>query len=367
MAPRPRNRKNSGLPPNLYERSGYYSWRNPLDGKEHGLGRDKRRAVAEANEANLHLIGILDSEPRLVDRLTGAGTRTVSAWADEYQCILAARDLAQATRSACRQRLAMINRSMGSKVMERVSTLDVAEFFKPWEDADKRRMAQAMRAFTFDFFREAQAKGWIEKNPVEPTKVSPVVVKRARLTLDVFRAIYAAAENMPARVQRSMELALVTAQRREDVSLMGFRDARDGRLWVEQGKTGARVCIPLDLRLNVIGWTVGQIIERCRDDVVSRHLIHHGTHAGLAKPGDKVRLATISAEFAAAREKAFPDPSTAWPDRTPPTFHEIRSLAARLFTEQGIDAQALLGHKSPNMTAIYRDVRGAEWIEVRTA
>lgn len=32
----------------------------------------------------------------------------------------------------------------------------------------------------------------------------------------------------------------------------------------------------------------------------------------------------------------------------------------------GIDAQALLGHKNPDMTAIYRDVRGAEWIEVRT-
>lgn len=54
------------------------------------------------------------------------------------------------------------------------------------------------------------------------------------------------------------------------------------------------------------------------------------------------------------------------PILTPPAFHEIRSLSARLYSEQGTDAQALLGHKSPDMTAIYRDVRGAEWIEVRT-
>ncbi|ARJ67816.1 hypothetical protein WV31_20265 [Magnetospirillum sp. ME-1] len=52
--------------------------------------------------------------------------------------------------------------------------------------------------------------------------------------------------------------------------------------------------------------------------------------------------------------------------KTPPTFHEIRSLAARLYTEQGINAQALLGHKSADMTSIYRDVRGSEWIEVQT-
>ncbi|CAA7620087.1 exported hypothetical protein [Magnetospirillum sp. SS-4] len=47
----------------------------------------------------------------------------------------------------------------------------------------------------------------------------------------------------------------------------------------------------------------------------------------------------------------------------PPTFHEIRSL---LYAEQGIDAQALLGHKSPDMTALCRDVRGSEWIEIRS-
>ena len=39
-------------------------------------------------------------------------------------------------------------------------------------------------------------------------------------------------------------------------------------------------------------------------------------------------------------------------------------VSARLYTDQGINAQALLGHKTADMTAVYRDTRGAEWVEV---
>ncbi|MFT4465915.1 MAG: tyrosine-type recombinase/integrase [Sodalis sp. (in: enterobacteria)] len=53
-------------------------------------------------------------------------------------------------------------------------------------------------------------------------------------------------------------------------------------------------------------------------------------------------------------------------DDTAPSFHEIISLAARLYTEEkGKDyAQKLLGHKSATMTNKYHDVRGSEWTEV---
>lgn len=50
----------------------------------------------------------------------------------------------------------------------------------------------------------------------------------------------------------------------------------------------------------------------------------------------------------------------------PPSFHEIRSLSARLHTELrgGKFAQRLLGHKSAEMTARYQDSRGSEWMEL---
>lgn len=50
----------------------------------------------------------------------------------------------------------------------------------------------------------------------------------------------------------------------------------------------------------------------------------------------------------------------------PPPFHEIRSLASRLYErERGEDfAQRLLGHKNLTMTKKYLDARGAEYVMV---
>jgi len=123
-----------------------------------------------------------------------------------------------------------------------------------------------------------------------------------------------------------------------------------------QHKTGAHVCIPLELRQQTVGWSVGEVIARCRDNVISKHLLHHTTHTGRAKPGNPIRLQSITGAFAEARNLA----GITWPeDKTPPTFHEIRSLAARLYADQGIDAQALLGHKSADMTGhLLRRARG---------
>lgn len=52
------------------------------------------------------------------------------------------------------------------------------------------------------------------------------------------------------------------------------------------------------------------------------------------------------------------------PEEQRPTFHEIRSLGARLYEAQGIDPQALLGHKDRRMTEVYTDERKVEWQEV---
>lgn len=61
--------------------------------------------------------------------------------------------------------------------------------------------------------------------------------------------------------------------------------------------------------------------------------------------------------FSKARDKA----GNEWGNGTPATFHEQSSLAERLYDAQGIDTQKLLGHKSPNQTARYHDVRGKDW------
>lgn len=352
-----------GWPPNLYETDGYFRWRNPVDGKIHGLGRNKQLAFSEAVEANLYVAGLLN-QTRLVDRLSGDSENTVAAWCKRYRAILSERKLAKATDQAFTRRLLTVEEKRGDRPLGNITTRDIADLLATWTDAGKKRMAQAVRSLLLDFFREAIAAGWIENNPVAPTRSPRIEVARARLTLEAFMAIYEQAKKMAPWVQRSMELALVAGQRREDLRDLGPRNLRDGKLWVTQHKTGALVCIPLDLRLHVVGWSVGEIIARCRDNIISKHLIHHNAHTGRAKPGDPIRLQSITGAFAEARDKA----GITWPaDKTPPTFHEIRSLAARLYDDQGTDAQALLGHKSPDMTAVYRDARGDDWIEVKTA
>jgi len=366
---RRRSSKTRNLPSNLYERGGYFAWRDPRDGKEYGLGRDRRSAVAQAIAAN-HEVEGARGKRGLVDRLATGKDNSVSAWCDRYLEMLDARreaeKIAASTRIDFGRRMEQFRKAWGEMRIDAVTTRDIADFLDQWESAGKARMAQAMRSLAYDFFRSAQAKGWVKSNPVEPTKAPEVEVRRARLSLEDFQAIHeVAVKEYAPWLARAMELALVTGQRREDIAALGPRDVRDGKLWVIPKKTEkhkVRICIPLDLRLQAVNWSVGEVIARCRDNVLSRHLIHHAAFAGRAKPGDKVRAHTITQWFAEARDKT----GRRWPDGTPPSFHEIRSLAARLYDKEGVNAQALLGHKSAEMTALYRDSRGSEWVEVGT-
>lgn len=360
---RKRSSKTRSLPPNLYVRGGYYSWRDPRTGHEIGVGRDRADAIDQALEANHKIAGAL-AKRRLVDRLNAGKEDSVSAWCDRYQEILAIRaeagKIAASTKTDFSRRVERFREAWGERRIGTVDTRDVADLLEQWEAAGKNRMAQAMRSLAFDFFRAAQAKGWIRENPVAPTKAPEVEVQRARLTLEDFQAIHAVAvRDYAPWLSRAVELALVTGQRREDIASMGPANVRDGKLWIEQGKTKAKVRIPLDLRLQAVNWSVGEVIARCRDNVLSRTFVHHSAFAGRARPGDRVRPHTISQWFAEARDKT----GRTW-EGAPPSFHELRSLAARLYTAQGTNAQALLGHKTAAMTALYRDARGAEWVDV---
>lgn len=370
MAGRRRTQKKRYFPPNLYESGGYYRWRNPMDGQWHSIGRDRAQAIAEAVEANLHIQGLLQKR-RLVDRVAGIDGDTVAEWCAKYRVKLQEKldgeEIARSTHDSYKQKAAMVETAWGSLKINAITTRNAAEFLARWEDAGKKRMAQAMRSFLIDFFNAAMAAGWAASNPVVPTKAPRVKVTRERLTLEAFLAIHqVAVEHFHPWVARSMELALVTGQRREEIRELGPGNVRDGKLWVVPGKTekhGTRICIPLDLRLQAVNWSVGEVISRCKDYILSRHFIHHAARVGRSKPGDPIRKQTISGMFADARDKS----GLTWAG-DPPTFHEIRSLAARLYAkERGDDfAQALLGHKTAKCAALYRDSRGAEWIEIRT-
>jgi integrase len=368
---RPRSPKRKNWPAYMHEpRPGYYTWRHPKTKEEFGLGSDFKKACLQAQEANLKLADLLD-KPRLVDRIERRHTRTVADWCLEFRAVLERRGLAANTIKNNESKLRAIEASsqaerpgLGDLAIDAVTTKQCADFLKPWIDEGKDRSVVSLRSTLDDLFRSAAGAGWVKENPVAALTKFTAKVKRARLSLDDFKAIHAAAaaSGDPWEV-RLLELAIVTAQARECLVAWEFADEHDGFLWSFRGKTGVQIKLPLELAVPKLGWRLDETIKRCRDRVLSKHLVHHTRKYAYNTVGGAVFIDTATKAFARARDAS----GLTWGDKQPPTLHEVRSLALRLYRDAyGRDfAQALAGHKDGSTTDIYTDVRGSEWIEVR--
>lgn len=356
-----RKRHNFDLPPGLYcsKKKGryYFRYRHPVTGKEHGLGTDKRAAVSAAIKLNNEFratLGVGD----LVRRVLVDGT-TMGEWLDRYYTSLQERDLADTTLRSQRSLLKQVRERFGDTLINEVTTKQCAEFFNEVRASGRQRTAQALRSTMKELFRDAIAEGLITSNPAAVTRSQAVAIQRERLTLDTFKAILAASERLDPWVSNALLLALLSGQRVSDVAKMRFKDVSDGWLHVEQKKTGNRVRLSLGLRLDAVGLSLGDVVSRCRDTVLSPYLVHHTRKRTKSAPGDGVHENTVSKGFKRARDLTDLD----W-EKTPASFNEIRSLSGRLYKDQGVDPQALLGHKDAATTAVYLDGRNVEWISV---
>lgn len=375
----------------------YYYWRDPRDGQEKPLQcpDDRGLAIRRAKELNA-LVARIQADTIVQDIAAIPAQRRAgmpfNAWAVHYLRRIEKRNLAANTM---RSRKSIINQAVAKfqdRPMHELAE-DVAAFstfFDELVNAGKARLAVATRSTLIDVFSEAHATGTLASslpNPVSLTMVPKAEVKRARLTLDAYQTIWPHCEELGKRIgawqPNSVLLAIVTGQRLEDVGIMQFKRGRDWEaawlafqrgekhpihpypfvednlLWIVQQKTGALVRIPLALRLNAINLSVEEVIDRCRSStVVSRYMVHHTIPFGHAPAGSAVHINTISRQFSEARKLS----GLTWEtSKTPPTFHELRSLSERLYRDQGIDTKKLLGHRHARMTEVYNDPRGAEW------
>nr|WP_314424871.1 tyrosine-type recombinase/integrase [uncultured Erwinia sp.] len=352
MAARRRNHKTRDLPPNLYVRNdGYYSYRDPRTGKEYGLGRDKRYAVTQAIDANMSIVsGPMVS---LVDRLNDIATVTMSDWCARYMEILTRRGVSQSSLRQYAGRVEAIRKAFSSDAVTSITTKNVAEFLESYILSGKITRSKLIRSTFSDLFREAIAEGLVTINPVDATRNARVVVKRSRLSADDFDTILLKAGDGQPWIALSVKLALVTAQRVSDIVKMRWDDIQDGRLRVEQQKTGMKLAIPLTASIH--GITLSSVIEECRK--------LHPSSATLitTRMGAQLTTRSLSDAFAAHRNAT----GLTW-EGNPPSFHEIRSLAARLYQRDKGEkyAQNMLGHKSAEMTERYTDARGSQWLEV---
>ncbi|MDR5611417.1 MULTISPECIES: tyrosine-type recombinase/integrase [unclassified Arsenophonus] len=340
--------KNRDLPPNLYKRNGYYSYRDPRTRKEYGLGRNKAYAINEAISANQLLLNTEKVKP-LTERIDGQGSVYFHEFLDRYEEILKTRGLREKTLKDYRQRIGVIRKGFLDTPIQNITTKNIADFLHPFIHEEKTTTAKLMRSLLNDCFKEAISLGLLQINPVISTKTPKIKIQRARLSFNDFNAILSLINNDNHWLTRTMKLALVTGQRVSDVSKIKYKDIHDNKLWIIQQKTGAKIAIPLDIEL--YGIKLSDILADCKNN--SEFVININ--------GNKITVEKISKEF-----RRFRDISQLKWKGEPPSFHEIRSLSARLYTEKmGSDfARKLLGHKSAAMTAKYQDDRNNGWIEL---
>lgn len=363
MAP-PRKKPGRDPTPNLYEKfdkrtqKTYYTYRDPRNGRFIGLGTDRARAITASKASNALIYAELANKQ--VQRIASPSGPTVATFARKYLNIIASeRTIAANTDRTRTYILHKVIEKIGSTPINHVTVNDLAGIISGYRERGKARMAQSVRSVLMDLWRVAISEGLCSENPAAATRNPRVDVKRQRLSLDQFKDILTAAEaSLDPWVSNAMLLGLLTGQRREDIVTMRFRDVKEGYLEIVQGKTGARIRIATSLRLAAIGLSVVDVITRCRDNVVSPYIIHHTVRRTCAEAGSAVHKDTLSRNFARAREAAgLTGPAQ-------PSYHEIRSLAARLYKLEGVAVQSLLGHTDSRMTDTYVDSRGTDWVVV---
>jgi integrase len=373
MAARPR--KNQVVVPNLYPlysrkvNKVYWRYKHPVTGKFHALGDNEQEAIAIATEANAR---IAEQRTRQIlavsDRIATCKGKAITAntWLDRYGSIQDERmqngDIRPNTHKQKAKPIALLRARVGMKAISAVDVRDIAQILDDYIADGQARMAQVIRSVLIDVFKEAQHAGEVPPgyNPALATKQPRRKITRQRLNLEEWNKIFAIADAHHNYLGNAMLLAIVTGQRLGDISRMKFSDIWDGHLHVVQEKTGSKIAIPLSLRCNAIGWSLHDVVARCRDYAISPFMVHFFRATSQAERGAQVRSNTITTNFSKARDKANID----WGDGTPATFHEQRSLSERLYKEQGINTQKLLGHKTQKQTDSYNDDRGKDWTTI---
>lgn len=354
MTPRKRTTSRKGWPANLYPNRDGFKYRNPRTKAETYLGTDKAKAFAAAVKANAILMQAND----LVSKITGTD-KTVSDAIKVFRADdMPARKWAESTAAEYEIVLRKIERLGGSREVKSFDVRESATFIRSATDSVRGR--QTLRLVLGWIFDGAVHEGWIDDNPIWRTRKFTFERQRERLTLDVYRAVWAAA---PGWLQNAMDVSLLTLLRREDVATLKFADERAGALWVVPAKTEDSTLVKLKITVTD---ELAALLARCRDNVVSPYVVHRLPERARgrdkrAKGRDHQTQAMpdqITREFKKVRD------SIGVTGKNSPTFHEVRSLGGALLMERGWtleQVQALMGHASESMTKVYLEGHDTPW------
>jgi len=327
------------LPPNLYENKGYYQYKHPINGKFFSLGKEKQVAIEEAQQIN-YALKPLNERVKEIIQYNDKKYQYFSDFIEYFKNeILPTRKLAQATIHDYHRKIPHIINELGQKSFEEINIYDIAQFLKKFPPTQSNNY----RSLLAVIFKYAIAEGLINKNPADATIKKIVEIKRQRLSLEGFYAIRA---HTPDWLKNTMDLALLTGQRRSDLVNLRWTDIHDGFIWIQQQKTKNRIKINLSEDLLTL-------FIKCKAS--SEFVISYND-----KP---VNADYLSKAFLKARNESgyFSEMND------PPSFHEIRALNSHLQEKAGIathETQVLLGHASEEMTKHYQERHEVVWQEV---
>jgi integrase len=292
---------------------------------------------------------------------------TMAQWLPIYRQIIRDRGYNRQTLRNRGASIKFIEQHLGPRALGAIKPHEITTLLKTCSPHKAVRVLGELR----DVFTEAIANDEAEANPAALVKPPRAPGIRKRLTLEIWQDMLLMASCGQQRwVIAMLLLALHTGQRRADLAKMRFDDVVDGHLRVEQQKKagkpmGARLAIPLSLRLECTGMTLGEVIEFCE------RIATPGDTLLRQANGKPIEMSSLSARFhelivAVCGRDAYR--KYEWP-----SLHEVRSLSARTYMAEGMPAQtvqSLLGHKNKEMTEVYLDDRGltaAEWKTVEVA
>lgn len=357
MPPRPRIRKNKGLEPNLYESNGYYIYRRPDTGTRHGMGRDRAKAQDAARILNVRLMKGADLVADVMGESGVTLEAAIKAWLAEW---VKPSPLGDWTKEAKRGRGERIINDAGSMLLENITTRWCAEYLS--ENHHNTAYVQ-YRSVLSQIFQFSQTKGWVDDNPVEPTRKNNYYKKvRARLSVAQFQNIHALADDW---MKIAMELSLLCLFGRAEAVAAKYEDIKNGRLHYIREKTKERsktAYVAIELTP-----AIEDLIKRSRQiEPVSPFIIHRKPLRMPSRKGNRhwsqVTPDYLSREFEKLRD-LVPDIKS-MPQEERPTFHEIRSLGSRLLELKGTsveDIQVLMGHADDSTTQVYLDGHDTRW------
>lgn len=304
MRPRKSNRH---LPPCVYQRHGAF-WLVKR-GKWTRLGGDLPSALAEYAR-------------RVQPQTSGAMPALIA------EAIAAIPHIADSTRKQYETAGRLLAETFAEFAPDQVEQRHIAQFRQALVETPN--MANRCLSVLRQVFDYAVAQQLVGNNPaigIKPYREA----KRGRLIgPDEYAAIRAAAGP---RLQCAMDLMVLTGQRVTDVLRLRLDALRPDGIYFRQRKTGAQL---------IVEWTpeLRAVVERCKtlNGNVRALTLMHGRR-GKAPDYRTVRDQWASACAAAGVLDAH--------------MQDLRAMSGTAAKAQGHDAQKLLGHTAPGMTARY--------------